>query len=123
MKIVFAIWLAGVTALSVLLYRATYFEYAIVEGVLEVKLIWAGILRVPKHVPLSDIQSVSKLRSLREIVPLVNGTFPSLWGKFRPNSMIIVTFKRCQRFPLVITPDNPEDILNRLSQLTSRGTN
>jgi len=116
MKIVFAIWFVAVALLSILLYRATRFEYAITETTLEIKLVWAGILRVPKHVPISDVHSVRRVNSLWDIVPLASGRVPSLWGKFRPGRMVLLSMRGSRFFPLIITPDNPDDFIHRISQ-------
>lgn len=117
MKIVFAIWLIAVILLSVALYRSTRFEYLIADGILEIRLVWAGLFSIPKRVVLSDISGVERINSFREVVPLINGTFPSLWGKFRPRRMLIISFKRSKLFPLLITPDNPEEFIGRISPL------
>ena len=120
MKIVFSIWLLAVVSLSVGLYRATRFEYILGDQILEIKLIWAGLFRVPKRVLLSEIQSIHRLKSITEIIPLVNGTLPNLWGKFRPSRMLIVSLKRGKTFPLIITPDNPKEFIDRIDALIPR---
>ena len=117
---VFIIWLVTVGCLSYLLYRATYFEYSVTDRNLEVKMVWAGFFRIPKRIPIDDICSLERLSSIREIVPLVNGTLPSLWGKFRPSNMIMVSRKKNRIYPLVITPDHPDEFILKLSPFISR---
>ena len=115
--VTFLIWLLVVTTLSVGVYRATRFEYELTHGNLEIQMVWGGLFRIPRRVPLSRIKDVRQLKSLREIVPVMTGTFPTLWGKFTPSKMVIISFKRINLFPLVITPDAPEEFINRLSPL------
>ena len=115
MKIIFLVWLIVVSTISIILYRATRFEYHLVDGILEIKLHWAGLFKIPKRVPLSEIRTVRRLRSLSEILPLFSGTFPSLWGKFTPSRMLIVSLKRSRFFPLIITPDDPEVFISHIS--------
>ena len=117
MKFVFIIWVFAVAILSIWLYRATHFEYIQVDRILEIKLVWAGLFSIPKRIPLSDIESVHRLKSLREALPLVGGTFPSLWGKFRPSKMLILSRKGKKFLPIIIAPDNPEEFVNRISPL------
>lgn len=115
MKIIFMVWLIAISIIAVVLYQTTRFEYTLLEGILEIKLNWAGLFRIPKRVLLSEVRTVRRLRSLSEILPLFSGTFPSLWGKFTPRRMIIVSFKRSKFFPLVITPDDPELFISHIS--------
>jgi len=119
MKIVFIIWLLAVALLSIGLYRATRFEYILSNQILEIKLMWAGLFSIPKRVMLSDVESVRRLKSSSEIIPLLSGTFPNLWGKFRPSRMLIISMKRQRFFPLIIAPDDPDQFIGRISPLIS----
>ena len=115
MKLVIILWVVVMVLVSVALYRLTRFEYQISDGILEIRLLWAGLFSIPKRVRLADVSSVDKLRSFHELVPLINGTFPSLWGKFTPKKMLIISFKHNKLFPLIITPEDPDSLTAHIS--------
>ena len=116
----FSVWVVSMVGITVWLYKSTRFVYSIEQNVLRIRLLWAGLIPIDKKIPLSEIDSVYKLASLREIIPLVNGTFPSLWGKFRPSKMVVIKRKAFGIFPTMITPDDPDVFLQNILPLFQR---
>ena len=62
------------------LYIASRFEYLIDGETLRVRFLYFGLMPITTKTPLLEIESVRRLKSPRELMPLINGTFPSLWG-------------------------------------------
>jgi hypothetical protein len=114
MPIVVLAWMVGVIAISAWLYRATKFDYLVANGTLEAKCKWIGMFPITKRFQLSNIESARKLKSTVEVIPLISGTLPTLWGKFQPSKMLIIKRRGRGFFPLIITPDNPEELLSQI---------
>lgn len=112
--------IVGVVCVAVVttwLYKATRFEYAVSGKFLEIKFIWGGLFPIKKSVPLSDIKSVHRMESIREIIPIVSGTFPSLWGKFKPSKIVVISKRGVGIFPTMVTPEDPEAFVAQISPL------
>lgn len=115
--IAFSIWVVSMIGITAWLYKSTRFVYTIEKNVLSICFLWAGLIPIKKNIPLSEIVLAKKIGSLREIIPLLNGTFPSLWGKFRPSKMVVISRKTSRIFPTMITPDDPDAFLGNILPL------
>jgi hypothetical protein len=121
--VVAALVVAVFGTLSVLPWYLTRFEYVIQEpdDQLLVIMHWCQLVPIRKKVRLSSIESVRRLRSLLEIAPLISG-FPSLWGKWHPDRMVILKIRRTLgSATLALTPDDPEAFVASVSRATSAG--
>lgn len=111
------IWILSVCLLSFVLYTRTKFIYSVFAEGIQIEMRWVGLVRRNLVVNRSDIVDVRRLRSLRELVPILSGTLPTLWGHFVPGRTVVIERRR-SRFPLMITPPNPSEFI---SEAKSRG--
>ncbi len=98
-------------AISVGAYSLLRFSYSIRDGYLIIAL--TGSIPRKKVVKLEKITSVRRLRSGWELVPVLSATFPSLWGKFVPSRTVVIV-RSWTMFPLMITPDDPDQMVQDL---------
>jgi hypothetical protein len=105
-----------ILVLIILPYFLTTFEYSIdkVAGFLLITMRWSGFLRIRKHVRLSAIVSVSPARTI-DLVPVVTGALPTLWGRPLSGRAVIIRFSGTRRhFPVVVTPPSVESFILEL---------
>jgi hypothetical protein len=105
-------------------YFLTRFDYDIGEESLRVTMHWCGFVNFRKSIPWSSIRAVRRATRL-ELVPILGGALPSLWGKF-PGQVVMVVHGRLGRwFPLLITPPLAdtfvEEVNTKLAEESSRG--
>jgi hypothetical protein len=104
-------------ALLTLPYLLTRFDYEVdtSAGFLVIVMWWCGFFRITRSVSFESIRSVRRISRTKDIIPLVSGTFPSLWGRFRPSRMVAVfCAERGRFFPLLVTPADPEDFIAKI---------
>ncbi|GEM_PF-1732881 len=87
------------------------FSYSIRDGYLTIAM--TGSIPRKKVVKLETITSVRRIRSGWELVPLLSATFPSLWGQFAPSKTVVIV-RSWTMFPLMITPDDPDQMVREL---------
>jgi len=98
-------------AISVGAYSLLRFSYSIRDGYLTIAM--TGSIPRKKVVKLETITSVRRIRSGWELVPLLSATFPSLWGQFAPSKTVVIV-RSWTMFPLMITPDDPDQMVREL---------
>jgi hypothetical protein len=112
---------ALVIAVCVLPWRLTRFEYRIDNNkrTLVIVMMWCGVVPITKQIAAQTIHLVRRTRNVWEIVPLVSGTLPSLWGRFRPRTMVLVVRKGWRALlPLVVTPEYPDEFIDQVRNLS-----
>ena len=112
----FLVWAIALLVIWRLLDRVSRYEYEVADGVLEIRFWWAGWLKIRRRLPLSKIYEARRVRSVREIIPIVNGKIPTLLGRFTPSQMLLISRGPHSLFPLLITPPNPDDFLLKLTR-------
>jgi hypothetical protein len=104
---------------SISSYRTTRFSYVVGEHSLTILMRVWGIVPRKKNIPYDQIVGVRRLLGVWEVLPIVCGNFPSLWGRYAPSRMLVIE-RTWQPFPVMITPDNPEQLFEQLTAATAR---
>lgn len=105
--------IVGAVFLSYLSYRAMRFEYEIQDERIKIVLRWLGSSRF-KEVDLRSVSSAAPLASRWQLVPFVR--FPRIWGRFQPSQMVVLNL-RCSISPIIVSPADPGEFLQRLAEL------
>jgi hypothetical protein len=107
------IFLSGLFILIVavvcgLAYRKTPFQYSIGEGQLKIRCLHLGFIPVPKTIPFNIMDTIEPLQHWWELLPIVSGGLPAIWGQIRPSRMLIIKRKGPLRMLLIIvSPKDP----------------
>ena len=116
---VLAALLIGLSLLPMLLTRFNY-EIDDTSRVIVITMRWAGVINIRKFIRFGEITGIQRVDGLLDIVPLVNGTFPQLWGRFRLNRMLIIRRNNIL-MPVLVTPSDSESFLSALQSRVGPG--
>jgi hypothetical protein len=113
--IILPTWFALMILASRWLYRRTVasFEYHIGEEYLELAFRWFGLVPLRRRLRLRDILAIRPIKSRWELIPILGGTMPSLWGQLDASRMLLVTRRNRGLFPVLITPHDAPRFLER----------
>ncbi len=108
--IIFVVVVVGMLALAATPYLLTSFEYHIGTESIQVAMHWCHLITFRKIIPWSSIRSVQRAQGI-DVIPLIGGSFPSLWGK-PPGRVVKIIHGRAGRlFPLLIIPPDADDFI------------